>query len=78
MNGKVLEEFRREVVIRESLFFRAKLRGMRFSPAAHEPHRMFLVQHLMVEDIGDYVWGNSDSIELAIDHDLVQRRIEAA
>lgn len=62
----------------ELFFFGAKLRRMRFSAAAHEPHGMFLVQHLVIEDVGHYVCRYAGPVELAVDHNEIQRGIEAA
>ena len=72
------EEFHRGLVVREFLLFFAELRGMGLAPAMRESHRMLQVQHLVVEHVGDHVFGNVCAVELAIDHDLIERRIEAA
>ncbi len=51
---------------------------MRFSAAAHETHWMFLVQHLVVENVGDHARGNVWPVKLTVNHDQVQRRVKAA
>ncbi len=74
----MLKEFHRTLVFREFLFFGAKLRRMRLSPATCEAHGVFQVKHFMVEDVSHYVIGNIFPIKLAVDHDLLKRGIETS
>ena len=59
-------------------FFAPEFGGVRFAAAAREADRMLLVEHLVIQDVSDDVLRNSRSVELPVDDDLVQRRIEAA
>jgi len=74
----MFQEPHRTLIVHKSLFCLAKLCGMRLSPAAHEPHRVFQMKHLVVQDVPHNIWGNSGVIELPVDDNLVERRIEAA
>ena len=75
---ELLKEAHRALILCKTSFFVAKLRRMRLAPAAHEPHRVFQVEHFMVEDVPDNVLGNTRVVELPVDDDLVERRIETA
>lgn len=74
----MVEEFHCAGVIREFPLFFAELRGVGFAAAVRESHGMLQVEHLVVKDVGDDVFGNVFSVELTIDDDLLERGIEAA
>lgn len=77
-NREALEEFHRALVVGEAFFFAAEFRGMRLAAAAREADRMLLVEHLVVKHVGHDVLGHAGAVELPVDDDLIQRRIEAA
>ena len=78
VGGEALEEFHGAGVVAEALFFAAKLGGVGLAAAARETDRVLLVEHLVVKDVGDHVFRDAGAIELAIDDDLIESRIEAA
>src|SRR5271156_1069647 len=65
-------------VIRKRFFFTAELGGVRFSPAADKSDGMLHVQHFVIEDVRHDVIRDVLVIQLAIEHDLVQCRIETS
>ena len=51
---------------------------MGFPAASRELHRMLQVQHLVVQHVSHNIFGNGFAVQLAVQNDLAQRRIEAA
>ena len=76
--GEASEEFHCALVLLESFFLSPECDRMRFSSAARKARGVLDVQHFVVKDIGDYIFGDRFIVEIAIHYDLIERWIEAA
>ena len=61
--------------LREQFFFCLEFRGVDATAAAAQPHRMFQMQHLVVNDVIDGVLWNAGMVENAAYYDGIVRRI---
>src|SRR5580658_7882489 len=77
-NRKASQEAHRACVIRKPFFVVAEQRRVRFPAAAHEADGVLYVEHFVEQDVSDYVRRNSFVVQLAIQNDLIQGRVEAA
>src|SRR4029077_4101210 len=78
ISREAIKEFHCALIIRESLFFLPKFSRMRFPAAARESHGVLQVKHLVIKHVGDDIFRHAASVELLVDHDLLQRRVKAA
>src|SRR5271156_5100055 len=64
------------LIIRKFLLFPPKLRPVRLPAAARKFHRMLYVQHLVIHHISHHKFWHHVAVQLPVDHNLLQRRIE--
>jgi len=65
-------------VMLEFPLFLPELTGVRGPAATAKANRVLHMEHFMVQDIGDDVRRHTEVIELPVEHDLVQCRIETS
>ncbi len=75
LRSQPLQKSLRLYQLRKQFLFRMKLRRVHAPPAPAQPHRMLLMQHLVIHDIFHCIAWNSRMIEDAANNDCIMRRI---
>lgn len=78
MRAEALEEFHGGRVMRKAPLLATKCGGVRLTATAFKFRRVLLVEHFVVQDVGDDVARHVPVVEYAIDDNLIERRIEAS